>query len=72
MPMETHGFDDLIGDITRMADRLNTADEGAPVGRRILKAAAVPIDEQMKANASRDPKIITDKLHGAISTGNVK
>ena len=70
--METHGFDDLIGDITRMADRLNTADEGAPVGKRILKAAAVPIDEQMKTNASRDPKIITDKLHGAISTGNVK
>ena len=72
MPMETHGFDDLISDITRMADRLNTADEGAPVGKRILRAAAVPIDEQMKANATRDPKIITNKLHGAISTGNVK
>lgn len=72
MPMVTKGFDDLIGDITKMADALNTNDEGAPAARKILQAAAVPIDQQMKQNASRDPKIITDKLHGAISTGKVK
>ena len=72
MPIDTRGFDDLIGDINKMADRLNTADEGAPAARRILKAAAVPVEDQMKANASKDPKIISNKLHGAISTGNVK
>ena len=72
MALDTQGFDDLIGDISRMAAALNTNDEGAPVARRILQAAAVPIDQQMKANASSDPKIITDKLHSAISTGKVK
>lgn len=72
MAIETQGFDELIGDINKMAAKLNTADEGAPAARRILQAAAVPIDEQMKANASSDPKIITDKLHSAISTGRVK
>ena len=72
MPMHVDGLDQLVGDINRMAHALNTADEGAPAAKRILQAAAVPIDAQMKANASRDPKIITDKLHGAISTGKVK
>lgn len=72
MPVETRGFDDLIGDLSKMANRLNTNDEGAPAARRILEAAAVPIDAQMKTNASSDPKIITDKLHSAISTGKVK
>ena len=72
MPLETKGFDGLIGDITKMANALNTDSEGAPAARRILRAAAVPIDAQMKANASRDPKTISGKLRGAISTGNVK
>ena len=72
MALDTQGFDDLIGDINRMAAALNTNDEGAPAARRILQAAAVPVDQQMKANASSDPKIITDKLHSAISTGKVK
>ena len=72
MPLDVKGLDQLVGDINRMAHALNTADEGAPAAKRILQAAAVPIDAQMKANASRDPKIITDKLHGAISTGKVK
>ena len=72
MPIETKGFDGLIGDITKMANALNTDSEGAPAARRILQAAAVPIDAQMKANASRDPKIISGKLRGAISTGKVK
>ena len=72
MRIDVQGFGDLISDINQMANRLNTADEGAPAARRILQDAAVPIDRQMKANASHDPKIITDKLHSAISTGKVK
>ena len=72
MALDIQGFSELAGDITRMAAALNTNDEGAPVARRILQAAAVPIDQQMKANASSDPKIISNKLHGAISTGKVK
>ena len=72
MALETQGFDALVGDINRLASALNTNDEGAPAARRILQTAAVPIDQQMKANASSDPQIISNKLHGAISTGNVK
>ena len=72
MGFETQGFEELIGDINRMASALNTDAEGAPAARRILQAAAVPVETQMKANASSDPQIITGKLHGAISTGKVK
>ena len=72
MPIEARGFDDLIGDITKLANALDTSNEGAPAARRILQAAAVPVESQMKQNASTDPKIITNKLHGAISTGKVK
>ena len=72
MSLDTHGFAELAGQIERMANALNTADEGAPAAKRILRAAAVPIDAQMKANASSDPKIITGALHGAINIGKVK
>ena len=72
MGFETQGFEELIGDINRMASTLNTDAEGAPAARRILQAAAVPVETQMKANASSDPQIITGKLPGAISTGKVK
>ncbi len=72
MPMDTRGFDDLIGDINKMARALNTADEGAPAARRILQAAAVPVEAQMKANASSNPQIQSGALHGAIHTGKVK
>lgn len=72
MGVTLEGFDELIGDINRMANALNTADEGAPAARRILKAAAVPVEAQMKSNAASDPQIISGALHGAISTGNVK
>ena len=61
-----------MGDISRMANALNTADEGAPVARSILRAAAIPVEDQMKANASSDPQIQTGKLHEAIATGNVR
>lgn len=72
MPLDIRGFQELVGNINKMAQKLNTEDEGAPAARRILQQAAVPIDAQMKQNASVDPKIITNKLHGAISTGKVK
>ena len=41
-------------------------------GHNLDLAAAQPIHQQMKANASHDPKIITGKLHGAINIGKVK
>lgn len=72
MAIQVEGFQELVGDLEKLAKRLDTNDEGAPTAKRILEAAAVPIDTQMKANASQDPKIISGKLHGAISTGKVK
>ena len=72
MPVNTEGFAELVGQIEKMAHRLNTDEEGAPTTKRILQAAAQPIHQQMKANASHDPKIITGKLHGAINIGKVK
>ena len=72
MPVETQGFNELIGDIRQMAERIDASGDGAHATRKILESAAVPIEEQMKANASSDPQILTGKLHGAISTGNVK
>lgn len=72
MAVRTEGFSELAGQIVQMAHRLNTDEEGAPAAKRILQAAAVPIHEQMKANASHDPQIITGKLHGAINIGKVK
>ena len=72
MALDMRGFEELAGDINKMANTLNTDSEGAPAAKRILQAAAVPIEEQMKANASSDPEIISGKLHGAISTGKVK
>ena len=72
MPMTIEGLDDLIGDITRMARALNTDGEGAATGKRILQAAAVPVESQMKQNATTNPRIRSGNLHGAISTGKVK
>lgn len=50
MPIDTN-FSEFLGDINKMANALNTADEGAPVAKRILQAAAVPVETQMKSNA---------------------
>ena len=72
MPMNTDGFAELAGQIEKMANRLNTNDEGAPTAKRILTAVAQPIHKQMKANASSDPKIIEGKLHGTLNVGKVK
>lgn len=61
-----------MGDINRMANRLHTDGEGTAAGRAILEAAARPIHEQMVANASHDPQIISGELHDAIQVGRVR
>lgn len=66
--MELQGFDDLRNDLTNMAGELEFG-EGVT---RALEAGAVPIEQQMLANASKDPAIITGALHGSIHTGKVK
>ena len=72
MPLDTQGFDGLATDIAGLASRMDTDGAGAPVARRILEAAAQPIHQQMKANASRDPQIITGVLNRSIRIGPVK
>ena len=72
MPLDTQGFDGLASDIAGMAGRMDADGAGAPVARRILEAAAQPIHRQMKANASKDPKIITGVLNRSIRIGPVK
>ena len=72
MPLDTQGFDGLATDIAGMASRIDADGAGAPVARRILEAAAQPIHQQMKANASKDPKIITGVLNRSIRIGPVK
>ena len=72
MPLDTQGFDGLATDIAGLASRMDADGAGAPVARRILEAAAQPIHRQMKANASKDPKIITGVLNRSIRIGPVK
>ena len=72
MPLDTQGFDGLASDIAGMASRMDADGAGAPVARRILEAAAQPIHRQMKANASKDPQIITGVLSRSICIGPVK
>ena len=72
MPLDTQGFDGLASDIAGMASRMDADGAGAPVARRILEEAAQPIHRQMKANASKDPKIITGVLNRSIRIGPVK
>ena len=72
MPLDTQGFDGLASDIAGMASRMDADGAGAPVARRILEAAAQPIHQQMKGNASKDPKIITGVLNRSIRIGPVK
>ena len=72
MPLDTQDFDGLASDIAGMASRMDADGAGAPVARRILEAAAQPIHRQMKANASKDPKIITGVLNRSIRIGPVK
>ena len=69
MPMSISGLDDLSNDLSKMAAALG--DEGHVIDKA-LKAGAVPIEEQMKANASSDPKIITGDLYSSIHTHGVR
>ena len=69
MPLEIRGLDDLSDDLSKMAAALS--DDG-PVINEALKAGAVPIEEQMKANASSDPKIISGDLYSSIHTHGIK
>ena len=69
MSMKLDGVDQLIDDFAAMAARL---DEDSPTCNGILEAAAAPIHQQMKANASSDPKIITGALHRSIKVGRAK
>ena len=68
MAVELTGFSELIADLAGMAADL----DNGPGVDRALQAGAVPIEEQMLANASSDPKIITGALHGSIRTDRVK
>ena len=72
MPMDLNGFDSLMTDIGNMASHMDADGAGAPIAKRILVAAAQPIHQQMKANASKDPQIITRALHDSIAVGNVR
>ena len=72
MPLNMNSFDGLLNDIAAMANRMDADGAGAPMAKRILQAAAQPIHQQMKANASRNPKIITGVLHDSIAIGNVR
>ena len=72
MPLDTQGFDGLASDIAGMSGRMDADGAGAPAVRHILEVAARPIHQQMKANASRDPKIITGVLSHSIRIGPVK
>ena len=72
MPMTCNGFDSLLTDIAAMADKLDMEKGGGRIANRILQDAAAPVEQQMKENASRDPKVITDTLRTAIHTGTVK
>ena len=69
MSMKLDGVDQLMGDFAAMAARLH---EDGPTCTGILEAAAVPIHQQMKANASSDPKIITGALQRSIKVGRAK
>lgn len=72
MPLDVNGLGDLMTDIAGMASKMDADSAGAPVAKRILEAAAVPIHEQMKANASKDPKIITGVLNRSIQISKVR
>ena len=72
MPLETDGFDSLMTDIAGMASRMDADGSGAPVAKRILEAAAQPIHQQMKANATKDPRRRSGDLYNALKIGPVK
>ncbi len=68
MAVDLQGFAELQNDLAAMAMSL---EDGSGVDRA-LQAGAAPIEQQMLANASSDPKIITGALHGSIHTDKVR
>lgn len=68
MPLTLEHTEDLTNDLIDMAARL----ENGPGVNKALREGAKPIEQQMLANASSDPKIITGDLHDSIHTGTVK
>ena len=72
MPLETEGLDALRNDIARMAGLMDVDGAGSATAKKILLAGAEPIHQQMKANASKDPKIITGALNRSIQIGSVR
>ena len=72
MPLDITGLGDLMTDIAGMASAMDTDGAGAPVAKRVLEAAAQPIHDQMRANASKDPKTISGVLHDSIAVGKVR
>lgn len=68
MGVDVDGFDDLRNDMLAMATALDYGESVA----RALKEAAVLVAEQMKRNATTDPRIVSGDLHGAIRVGSVK
>ena len=68
MALDLQGFAELQNDLASMAMSL----ENSSGVDRALQAGAAPIEQQMLANASSDPKIITGALHGSIHTSKVK
>ena len=69
MPLDVQGFDDLMTDISGMADRLDVNGAGAGVARQILEDAARPIHQQMRSNASQDPRRRSGDLYNALKIG---
>ena len=69
MPLTINGLDELYNDMTAMAGAVGNESH---VIDKALKAGAVPIEEQMKANASSDPKIISGDLYSSIHTHGVR
>ena len=72
MSPDMDGFGQLQTDIAKMASRIDADGMGAGIAGQILEAAAVPIHEQMKANAARDPRRRSGDLYAALNTGKVK
>ena len=68
MDVDLQGFEELEQDLIRMAAAM---DYGSGVDRALI-AGSVPIEQQMLANASSDPHIITGALHGSIHADKPK
>ena len=69
MGFDVKGLGALANDLAALAGAVG---EDGPVINKALEAGAAPIEQQMLANASSDPKIITGDLHDSIKTHGIK